>query len=115
MVCVITRLCGCRSGAAKRRDRKSTRLNSSHRTISYAVFCLKKKNVCIFTFMYFTAASTPTTDLIHRTNTQKQKHPNPMRMQSVNSSAVVLKQFFFFNDTAPTEIYPLSLHAALPI
>src|SRR5207248_8385577 len=25
------------------RDRKSTRLNSSHRTISYAVFCLKKK------------------------------------------------------------------------
>src|SRR5207248_6219695 len=26
-----------------RRDRKSTRLNSSHRTISYAVFCLKKK------------------------------------------------------------------------
>src|SRR5207248_10760314 len=28
----------------RRQDRKSTRLNSSHRTISYAVFCLKKKN-----------------------------------------------------------------------
>src|SRR5690348_18180505 len=27
-----------------RRDRKSTRLNSSHPSISYAVFCLKKKN-----------------------------------------------------------------------
>src|SRR5438552_9020856 len=27
----------------KRRDRKSTRLNSSHQIISYAVFCLKKK------------------------------------------------------------------------
>src|SRR5437867_9344396 len=27
----------------RRQDRKSTRLNSSHRTISYAVFCLKKK------------------------------------------------------------------------
>src|SRR5438105_12800244 len=26
------------------RDRKSTRLNSSHEWISYAVFCLKKKN-----------------------------------------------------------------------
>src|SRR5690348_18127431 len=26
------------------RDRKSTRLNSSHPSISYAVFCLKKKN-----------------------------------------------------------------------
>src|SRR5690242_21821105 len=27
-----------------REDRKSTRLNSSHMSISYAVFCLKKKN-----------------------------------------------------------------------
>src|SRR3712207_7240409 len=30
-------------------DRKSTRLNSSHANISYAVFCLKKKNIHIFT------------------------------------------------------------------
>src|SRR5437867_9213062 len=30
---------------ASQRDRKSTRLNSSHRTTSYAVFCLKKKIV----------------------------------------------------------------------
>src|SRR5690348_17814297 len=29
------------------RDRKSTRLNSSHPSISYAVFCLKKKNSCV--------------------------------------------------------------------
>src|SRR5689334_24621754 len=28
-----------------RRDRKSTRLNSSHSSISYAVFCLKKKKI----------------------------------------------------------------------
>src|SRR5258708_18498030 len=28
-------------------DRKSTRLNSSHQIISYAVFCLKKKNVLL--------------------------------------------------------------------
>src|SRR3712207_8721393 len=27
-------------------DRKSTRLNSSHANISYAVFCLKKQNMC---------------------------------------------------------------------
>src|SRR5256885_6554490 len=31
-------------GADGRADRKSTRLNSSHLVISYAVFCLKKKN-----------------------------------------------------------------------
>src|SRR3712207_7403111 len=31
------------TAAAPERDRKSTRLNSSHANISYAVFCLKKK------------------------------------------------------------------------
>src|SRR5438128_7811724 len=31
------------------RDRKSTRLNSSHGSISYAVFCLKKKIIAIIT------------------------------------------------------------------
>src|SRR6266480_861258 len=33
-----------RARRSGRRDRKSTRLNSSHMSISYAVFCLKKKN-----------------------------------------------------------------------
>src|SRR3712207_6967571 len=33
--------------AASARDRKSTRLNSSHANISYAVFCLKKKNITL--------------------------------------------------------------------
>src|SRR5689334_24027010 len=32
-------------GLRRREDRKSTRLNSSHSSISYAVFCLKKKNI----------------------------------------------------------------------
>src|SRR2546428_951843 len=32
------------SQSGRRQDRKSTRLNSSHDQISYAVFCLKKKN-----------------------------------------------------------------------
>src|SRR5258708_14709755 len=33
-----------RAVKAQGKDRKSTRLNSSHQIISYAVFCLKKKN-----------------------------------------------------------------------
>src|SRR3712207_7304114 len=38
-------------GAAGDVDRKSTRLNSSHANISYAVFCLKKNNMfCIDTY-----------------------------------------------------------------
>src|SRR5438552_14903724 len=47
----IQEICGCRELARRCRqrdrtggDRKSTRLNSSHQIISYAVFCLKKKN-----------------------------------------------------------------------
>src|SRR3712207_8295766 len=35
--CSVARVC------TERKDRKSTRLNSSHANISYAVFCLKKK------------------------------------------------------------------------
>src|SRR6476660_10336688 len=42
---------GCAAAAPSccppRPDRKSTRLNSSHQIISYAVFCLKKKNKII--------------------------------------------------------------------
>src|SRR5207244_6026817 len=34
-----------RGGHRTPEDRKSTRLNSSHQIISYAVFCLKKKNI----------------------------------------------------------------------
>src|SRR3712207_6857597 len=40
-------------------DRKSTRLNSSHANISYAVFCLKKKkNLIIFHYLNIIALST---------------------------------------------------------
>src|SRR2546426_3576347 len=41
---IESRLLG-RGGAAFPVDRKSTRLNSSHLVISYAVFCLKKKKI----------------------------------------------------------------------
>src|SRR2546422_6977408 len=37
------RISRCSTASSRTRDRKSTRLNSSHGYISYAVFCLKKK------------------------------------------------------------------------
>src|SRR3712207_8511666 len=54
-----------RPGCAQPIDRKSTRLNSSHANISYAVFCLKKKKkhlhltnfMYTYTIMYSTALS----------------------------------------------------------
>src|SRR3712207_7958575 len=49
--------CGVEAGAldAAEQDRKSTRLNSSHANISYAVFCLKKKlqqSLSLLPFLY---------------------------------------------------------------
>src|SRR2546422_6141673 len=41
---VVNPRCPSKSILISPRDRKSTRLNSSHGYISYAVFCLKKKN-----------------------------------------------------------------------
>src|SRR6202163_3432727 len=83
-------------GCTLRVDRKSTRLNSSHQAISYAVFCLKKKSVRGGTAIVLAA--------------------DPGRPAQVidNLLSNALK-FFFFNDTATTETSPLSLHDPLPI
>src|SRR5256885_8712980 len=55
-------------GAARRpqpcTDRKSTRLNSSHLVISYAVFCLKKKKY-IFTDVFYTSLVTHGSCILH--------------------------------------------------
>src|SRR5256885_3477369 len=50
------------NGCGSRKDRKSTRLNSSHLVISYAVFCLKKKNIVTGT-QQFRGTSTIKRDL----------------------------------------------------
>src|SRR5438445_3044467 len=39
-----------RQRSSPRQDRKSTRLNSSHANISYAVFCLKKKKIIVTSY-----------------------------------------------------------------
>src|ERR1017187_3948642 len=94
-------------------DRKSTRLNSSHRCISYAVFCLKKHRQ--LSQQRLSTMSQP-----------RQSHtPAPARTAvgvapakqgSVEGILSVCRDdLFFFNDTATTEIYTLSLHDALPI
>src|SRR6266511_5067031 len=44
---------GAAAGRPRSRDRKSTRLNSSHVKISYAVFCWKKKKTYLFSISLF--------------------------------------------------------------
>src|SRR3712207_7111897 len=54
--CVTSRR-KCRQSISIGLDRKSTRLNSSHANISYAVFCLKKKKItyqCLSLFQNYT-------------------------------------------------------------
>src|ERR1039457_5321786 len=80
-------------------DRKSTRLNSSHLVISYAVFCLKKRST--YVRAPTRCRNTPT----FRTATKDGRAPRKCGN----------RVYFFFNDTATTEIYSLSLHDALPI
>src|SRR3712207_7736117 len=50
----------CDVRAVDTADRKSTRLNSSHANISYAVFCLKKKNNILSSYPSLIPASTRT-------------------------------------------------------
>src|ERR1035438_8190469 len=96
-------------------DRKSTRLNSSHLGISYAVFCLKKKTK-VYNSMASAVYSTPygchlTVSPVASGNVCEDWCP---RRTPVGSPRWRMRSFFF-NDTATTEIYTLSLHDALPI
>src|SRR3954462_9596446 len=86
-------------------DRKSTRLNSSHTIISYAVFCLKKMVALAGLILTFLGASP--------SNSAGGVTFAPRQTLSLTFTTQVFQAFF--NDTATTEIYPLSLHDALPI
>src|ERR1022692_4046109 len=94
-------------------DRKSTRLNSSHLVISYAVFCLKKKKTAIYIPGFVTVID----------NDRPLGKLAPILADLLTADAVVLPApqsldiwvFFFFNDPGTPEIPPLSLPDALPI
>src|ERR1022692_4070341 len=89
-------------------DRKSTRLNSSHLVISYAVFCLKKKKPPTIPWH---------ATLIYELHVKgfTMRHPDVPALLRGTYEGLATVLFFFFNDTATTEIYTLSLHDALPI
>src|ERR1039457_2500671 len=98
-----------------RSDRKSTRLNSSHLVISYAVFCLKKKKRNQqWTVVLGAEAGLRRLALGVRRHTLPLSRTAPAA-GAVNPPCGPSSISFFFNDTATTEIYTLSLHDALPI
>src|ERR1039458_7103415 len=92
-------------------DRKSTRLNSSHLGVSYAVFCLKKKTKPVTQPIHLFPAPTAALCLWDDSRGERLRS----EAERDGSSSYARLPQFFFNDTATTEIYPLSLHDALPI
>src|SRR3989337_1218546 len=95
-------------------DRKSTRLNSSHGSISYAVFCLKKNRFVIEVAFVVLLTRVPADTRHRRSRHSAGRNSSSYEGQSRAAYSVVFYRFFF-NDTATTEIYTLSLHDALPI
>src|SRR5215212_1956363 len=94
-------------------DRKSTRLNSSHLGISYAVFCLKKKKSGQPTASEDTRLGCGVRGSVCQPEHRwLQRRSDRSTVRRVLQPAPVV---FFLNDTATTEIYTLSLHDALPI
>src|SRR6266571_1861565 len=102
--------------AARGVDRKSTRLNSSHMSISYAVFCSKKKKLPLLYLIEDNgyAISVPVEVQTAGGNISKLVREVPGLHVSECDGTDPFESFFF-NDTATTEIYTLSLHDALPI
>src|SRR6516162_1922535 len=102
-------------GRSTATDRKSTRLNSSHLVISYAVFCLKKKKLGV-AMDSVEPLFTPGTRLLKFDSDAEAlaRLINDWRLARPEYLKGVIC-YFFFNDTATTEIYTLSLHDALPI
>src|SRR6266496_3302579 len=97
-------------------DRKSTRLNSSHVEISYAVFCLKKKSTFIATPEMISERSTAANTRCQTRRWRGSSLPAWEVSVTVSPSARTSQHcLFFFKDTAPPRIYTLSLHDALPI
>src|SRR6516162_7808988 len=92
------------------RDRKSTRLNSSHLVISYAVFCLKKKKTRQRRAAAGRTLSPNAAQAVRLCRTRWHRRTHRHEPRSID-----LGFCFFFNETAPTDIYTLSLHDALPI
>src|SRR5690348_11843932 len=146
-------------------DRKSTRLNSSHPSISYAVFCLKKKNwldlqtvhwrgveqlsaiehddtgacattvngepadvITVTVYPDYSGALFSTDIRLTDYARMHDEYAHALQRGAVSRRTLVAAvgredlsglpgraRTFFFNDTATTEIYTLSLHDALPI
>src|SRR6202163_2918933 len=98
-----------RPGGSQRRlrrmpgDRKSTRLNSSHQAISYAVFCLKKNRNAVRIALHDQALSFC---IVKTTTLRLLMLLLLFRLLVLLLLLVMLRRLFFLITTAPPESYP---------
>src|SRR6202521_1596901 len=106
----------CRPSSSWRRpDRKSTRLNSSHLRISYAVFCLKKKEIeFVINLVGYCSSCVGTRCIVTRVASSCAYAQLNYHSCSHRPTSLAF-YFFFLNDPAPPEIYTLSHPAPFPI
>src|SRR2546430_7863337 len=71
---------------ANSRDRKSTRLNSSHSQISYAVFCLKKKKTNHPSFPIRNSPQYTSSQTLYRTTSPTQRYPSKLCRSTTRTS-----------------------------
>src|SRR6202521_4508914 len=83
-------------------DRKSTRLNSSHLRISYAVFCLKKKHSAErWERARMAASGTEAAPISASPGTQPCGAPHRRETQSAHGVTIILFFFFLMNRDPP--------------
>src|SRR6202522_85281 len=97
--------------SAENIDRKSTRLNSSHLRISYAVFCLKKEDAGIRHASSISLASpsglmSVSSRVVHTTRRFRWSVPSPLR------TFLILQERFFFLKIGSPPKFPLLPHPA---
>src|ERR1039457_5573328 len=97
-------------------DRKSTRLNSSHLVISYAVFCLKKKTrqLCLCKCYCFRCSGAS----IYHSFRQRSTFRRHIRFESFPRFVVKIRHiyfFFFFKERRPREFSFLPQRLSLKI
>src|SRR4029434_9269912 len=115
-VCVCVCVCVCEhmelNGKASRSEEHTSELQSHLNLVCRLLLEKKTTN---------NKANTPHEQQPHKTNTHSHTTHNTHapRDTDTHTNVVTITQhntsFFFFNDTATTEIYTLSLHDALPI
>src|ERR1035441_8623057 len=103
------------TASSQLRDRKSTRLNSSHLGISYAVFCLKKKKISLSWTRHMHCGAMGLAVLLDDAGVTFEEEMEGLQDNQVSKHECnPHSTFFFFKESGPPGIPPFSPPHRLP-